>query len=115
LDILCLRQEYKENQALEAVRLQEWKIDVPLIGDLFNLHNESGVVVTYLNGLGRPPKPIGWESERHWLNRAWTLPETKCSAQNIFGAWREGMPDPLLYEVCYIKGPRKVINLLNQE
>lgn len=88
LDVLCLRQvaapagaehllgdvSPETIRAREARRLEEWETDVPLIG---HVYKRAYTVLVYLNGLGRPFRPEGWESERHWLRRAWTLQETK--------------------------------------
>ncbi|KAK0465756.1 hypothetical protein IW261DRAFT_1373567 [Armillaria novae-zelandiae] len=78
LDVLCLRQEGGKN---EHLRLDEWKLDVPTIGSVYE-HPWSAVerserVVYYLNGLGRPLRltPGYFESDRCWFRRAWTLQE----------------------------------------
>ncbi|KAK0438194.1 uncharacterized protein EV420DRAFT_150475 [Desarmillaria tabescens] len=78
LDVLCLRQEYairEEDQLKEALRKEEWKLDVPTIGYVYDT---TQTVVCYLSGLGRPlsfQKPGDFESDRCWFNRAWTLQE----------------------------------------
>ena len=95
LDVLCLRQQAQPALAKELAipvspeiverreqcRQEEWKVDVPTIGatyvnsDKFGLYC-GGQIVIFMNGLGRPFRDEGWASERHWLNRAWTLQET---------------------------------------
>lgn len=83
LDVLCLRQTIPhefiqhaggevEWEKRESQRLKEWESDVPLIGGIYL---ESRKVVGHLSGLGRPFTPKGWDSERHWIRRAWTLQE----------------------------------------
>ncbi len=71
LDVLCLRQEGGKN---EHLRLEEWKLDVPTIGSVYET---AGRVVCYFNGLGRPLKltPDYFDSDRCWFRRAWTLQE----------------------------------------
>ena len=95
LDVLCLRQQAQpalaKNLAIlvsrelverrEQCRLEEWKTDVPTIGAVYSNPCEvciygDGPTVIFMNGLGRPFRDEGWASERHWLNRAWTLQET---------------------------------------
>ncbi|KAF8465044.1 hypothetical protein BDZ91DRAFT_645719, partial [Kalaharituber pfeilii] len=62
LDVLCLRQEYPEEERetmhslqeferREQLRLTEWKIDVPTIGFLYCAPSP---VVIYFNRLGKP-------------------------------------------------------------
>lgn len=75
LDVLCLRQEGppgQESLAHRALRLEEWKIDVPTISHVYHRHRS---VVTYFSGLGRPFQVGDLRSQRHWLNRAWTVQE----------------------------------------
>jgi len=75
LDVLCLRQEGPpghESQEHRALRLEEWKIDVPTISHVYHRHRS---VVSYFSGLGRPFQIGDLRSPRHWLNRAWTLQE----------------------------------------
>lgn len=76
LDVLCLRQEGSPEQ--EALRMEEWKLDVPTIGNIYQSPlevNYTGRAVTYFNGLGRPFRVDDLDHERHWLNRAWTFQE----------------------------------------
>ncbi|KAK0214652.1 hypothetical protein EDD85DRAFT_502601 [Armillaria nabsnona] len=70
LDVLCLRQV---GGPREDLRVEEWKLDVPTIGRVYQ--NED--VVCYLSGLGRPLtlKEGDLESDRSWFRRAWTLQE----------------------------------------
>ncbi|KAK0438798.1 hypothetical protein EV421DRAFT_2037654 [Armillaria borealis] len=72
LDVLCLRQE---GGPREDLREEEWKVDVPTIGGVYN--NRLTGVVFYLSGLGRPlnSKADDLESDRCWFKRAWTLQE----------------------------------------
>ncbi|KAH9911198.1 uncharacterized protein B0H18DRAFT_1064265 [Fomitopsis serialis] len=76
LDVLCLRQY--GSQENEAIRLQEWKLDVPTIGDVYSA---SKLVVHYYSGLGRAFRIGDLDSPRHWLNRAWTLQEITAESR----------------------------------
>ncbi|KAF8462112.1 hypothetical protein BDZ91DRAFT_640102, partial [Kalaharituber pfeilii] len=60
VDVLCLRQEYPTDPKREKIRREEWKLDVPLIGFIYNMNH----VVVYFSGLGRPFKAEGWTHER---------------------------------------------------
>ena len=105
LDVLCLRQRVQPACATglgipvsirrEQRRLEEWKVDVPTIGAVYsNLDDYSlcdgGPIVIYMSGLGRPFRGDGWDSNRHWLRRAWTLQESpdlsKCLIAGLPGA-----------------------------
>ncbi len=70
LDILCLRQVGGRR---EDLRVEEWKVDVPTIGGVYQREG----VVCYLSGLGRPLtlKEGDLDSDRSWFRRAWTLQE----------------------------------------
>ncbi|KAK0499361.1 hypothetical protein EDD18DRAFT_849519 [Armillaria luteobubalina] len=70
LDILCLRQQGGRG---EHLRTEEWKLDVPTIGAMY----DWDPVVCYFNGLGQPLylTPSYFESDRCWFRRAWTLQE----------------------------------------
>ncbi|KAK0433513.1 hypothetical protein EV421DRAFT_1718568 [Armillaria borealis] len=70
LDVLCLRQVGGPGEDLRA---EEWKVDVPTIGAVY----QNRDVVCYLSGLGRPLtlKEGDLESDRSWFRRAWTLQE----------------------------------------
>ncbi|KAK0499236.1 hypothetical protein EDD18DRAFT_1103655 [Armillaria luteobubalina] len=63
LDVLCLRQEGGKD---EYLRLDEWKLDVPTIGWVYQNTR-----------VGRPLHltPDYFESDRCWFRRAWTLQE----------------------------------------
>ncbi|KAK0435343.1 uncharacterized protein EV420DRAFT_1317765 [Desarmillaria tabescens] len=71
LDVLCLRQAGGQR---EDLRMEEWKLDVPTIGFLYQ---RASQVVCYFSGLGRPfsLKADDFESDRCWFRRAWTLQE----------------------------------------
>ncbi len=70
LDVLCLRQVGGPG---EAIRSEEWKLDVPTIGSVYS----DNIVVIYLSGLGRPLslKEGDLDSDRSWFRRAWTIQE----------------------------------------
>ncbi len=74
LDVLCLRQVGLHEK--EDLRREEWKLDVPTIGHVYD-YTRVDWVVSYLSGLGRPLsfKMDDFESDRCWFNRAWTLQE----------------------------------------
>ncbi len=73
LDVLCLRQK---DGRREDLRAEEWKVDVPTIGAVYE---RAKKVVCYISGLGRPLslKPGDFESDRCWFRRAWTLQEIR--------------------------------------
>ncbi len=66
-----------ERRAEEDLRTEEWKLDVPTIGYIY----QGVTVVCYLSGLGLPLsiKAGDLESERSWFRRAWTLQENSAS------------------------------------
>ncbi len=70
LDVLCLRQK---GGPREDLRVEEWKLDVPTIGWVYDTFR----VVIYLSGLGRPLslKDGDLDSNQCWFRRAWTLQE----------------------------------------
>ncbi|PBL01376.1 hypothetical protein ARMGADRAFT_1160582 [Armillaria gallica] len=70
LDVLCLRQR---GGPREDLRVEEWKLDVPTIGTIY----QHADVVCYLSGLGLPLslKEGDLESDRCWFRRAWTVQE----------------------------------------
>ena len=91
LDILCLRLAWTTSKGtlvtsvpagldyteLENTRLQEWKLDVPIIGSVYQ---RSCDILMYLNGIGKTTVTFAesdWDSPYHWMNRAWTLQEYK--------------------------------------
>lgn len=73
LDVVCMRQECP-GQDNTQLRARELAIDVPTIG---NIYIAASYVVRYFNGLGRTLRFEGWDDERHWLRRSWTLQEIK--------------------------------------
>ncbi|PBK94079.1 hypothetical protein ARMGADRAFT_1079552 [Armillaria gallica] len=79
LDVLCLRQPGGRG---EHLRKEEWKLDVPTIGYVYDgLHTS---VVCYFNGLGRPLSwPPDFDSDRSWFRRAWTLQEITAGVEQI--------------------------------
>ncbi|SJL05367.1 uncharacterized protein ARMOST_08734 [Armillaria ostoyae] len=70
LDVLCLRQR---GGPREDLRVEEWKLDVPTIGEIY----QCAPVVCYLSGLGLPLSLTegDLESDRCWFRRAWTVQE----------------------------------------
>ncbi|PBK77599.1 hypothetical protein ARMSODRAFT_1012743 [Armillaria solidipes] len=70
LDVLCLRQR---GGPREDLRVEEWKLDVPTIGAIY----QRAWVVCYLSGLGLrlSLKEGSLESDRSWFRRAWTVQE----------------------------------------
>ncbi|KAK0444906.1 uncharacterized protein EV420DRAFT_1751701 [Desarmillaria tabescens] len=77
LDVLCLRQKGRLRH-LEDLHVEEWRLDVPTIGNVYTL----GKVVCYFTGLGLPLQHDGsfgeghFDSDRSWFKRTWTLQET---------------------------------------
>ena len=102
LDVVCLRQKsmgmppqsgcaealLQSIIDLERHRREEWKLDVPTIG---NIYREATNIVRYFNGLGVPFSNNGWDDPRHWLQRAWTLQERGNENTTING----GIPQAL--------------------
>ena len=88
LDVVCLRQKSQVSDiydaatvdSLEQLRQQEWKIDVPTIG---NIYRAAERIVRYFNGLGVHFSNNGWDNSRHWLRRAWTLQEITAETTTI--------------------------------
>jgi len=95
LDVLCLRQQSDDTDK-EKLRTEEWKIDVPTIG---NVYKHAEKLVRYFNGLGRPFQPLGWEDNRHWLKRAWTLQEMIPEEDTVTGGVIKDQ-NPLESKVC---------------
>ena len=89
LDVLCLRQHTVSWPAgvNETKKEEEWKLDVPTIG---NVYRVAQGIVRYFNGLGRPFSPDSWDSERNWLQRAWTLQEIQTENSTINGGIHRG-------------------------
>ncbi len=84
LDVLCLRQA---GGLREDLRVEEWKLDVPTIGQVYQ---KAEKVVCYFSGLGRPLrlKASDFESKRSWFRRAWILQE--MTANPIIGGKTNG-------------------------
>ncbi len=79
LDVLCLRQVGEGSDAVEILHRKEWKVDLPIIGWVYQKIQNVRLVVCYLSGLGLPlsfKTDRDFEDERCWFNRAWTLQET---------------------------------------
>jgi hypothetical protein len=77
LDALCLRQANPEDsEEKKNIRKQEWKLDVPTIGDIYH---STTIVIYYYSGLGRTFRIGNLDAKRHWLNRAWTLQEVSAN------------------------------------
>ncbi|EJD37187.1 hypothetical protein AURDEDRAFT_73485, partial [Auricularia subglabra TFB-10046 SS5] len=89
LDVLCLRQVGAPDN--EAIRREEWKIDVPTIGAIYH---GTAMVVHYYSGLGRPFTVGDLTDERHWVNRAWTLQEVSANYL-VAGRAPYSPPDPV--------------------
>ncbi|KAK0209864.1 hypothetical protein IW262DRAFT_1281166, partial [Armillaria fumosa] len=68
-DVLCLRQEHARN---ESLRSEEWKLDVPTIGHVYEEADRVTAVVCHFSGLGCPLslKLSDFESRRSWFRRA---------------------------------------------
>jgi len=96
IDVLCLRQHSgtqkpsDHSTSFDPIKQAEWKIDVPTIG---NIYRAAECVVRYFNGLGRSFSEHGWDDERHWLRRAWTLQEIRAESMTFNGGL--GMSFPL--------------------
>ncbi|PBK62609.1 hypothetical protein ARMSODRAFT_841403, partial [Armillaria solidipes] len=79
LDVLCLRQPGGRG---ELLRKEEWKLDVPTIGYVYD--DFKGHVVCYFNGLGRPLSLTpDFDSDRSWFRRAWTLQEVGAGGERV--------------------------------
>ncbi|KAF8462780.1 hypothetical protein BDZ91DRAFT_331294 [Kalaharituber pfeilii] len=83
----------KEREVNEQLRLDEWSIDVPTIG---NVYRRATKVLRYFNGLGRALKRTDWDNPRHWTMRAWTLQETRTKRLMVNACVPANMPFPLL-------------------
>ncbi|KAK0435886.1 hypothetical protein EV421DRAFT_2086987 [Armillaria borealis] len=85
LDVLCLRQK---GGPREDLRAEEWKLDVPTIGGVYDIP----AVVIYLSGLGQPLslKDGDLDSDRCWFRRAWTLQEVGWRGRIIAGDIPDG-------------------------
>ncbi|RPB22693.1 hypothetical protein L211DRAFT_788170, partial [Terfezia boudieri ATCC MYA-4762] len=60
LDVLCLRQQ-SDIYALNLLKREEWKLDVPTIG---NIYRAAARIVRYFNGVGREFRSDGWDNDR---------------------------------------------------
>ncbi len=85
LDVLCLRQK---NGIREDLRAEEWKLDVPTIGFIY----QDVKVVIYLNGLGRQLslREGDLNSDQCWFQRAWTVQEVGIEGRIIAGDTPDG-------------------------
>ena len=81
IDVICLRQQSCDDD-LERLRREEWKLDVPTIG---NIYRDAAKIVRYFNGIGVQFSKNGWDDSRHWLQRAWTLQEIADESNTING------------------------------
>jgi len=100
IDVLCLRQQ-SNNPALENIRQDEWKIDVPTIG---NIYRAAERLVRYFNGLGRPFSKENWDDPRHWLQRAWTLQEIHVENMTLNGGMSQNAQGVLLNTRSKVRG-----------
>ena len=105
VDVVCLRQRSEANY-LEQVRREEWKLDVPTIG---NIYCAAAHIVRYFNGLGVRFSNSGWDDKRHWLQRAWTLQEIATESITINGGTPRNRGQVLLNSKGKVFG--KVIRL----
>ena len=105
IDVLCLRQQSEDNY-LEQLRQEEWKVDVPTIG---NIYRAAKNIVRYFNGLGVCFSNKDWDSPRHWLQRAWTLQEIAAENTTINGGTSQDRGKVFLN--CRGEVSGKVINL----
>ena len=89
---MCLRQHTASSNfhipELNKTKIEEWKLDVPTIG---NIYRVAEGIVRYFNGLGRPFRTEGWDHNRHWRQRAWTLQEIKTENSTINGGIPRGL------------------------
>ena len=105
IDVVCLRQQSSIID-LERLRREEWKLDVPTIG---NIYREATNIVRYFNGLGVPFSNNGWDDSRHWLQRAWTLQEIANENTTINGGIPHALGHVFLNSLGEISG--KVVKL----
>ncbi|KAK0436390.1 hypothetical protein EV421DRAFT_1908007 [Armillaria borealis] len=83
-DVLCLRQA---GGTREDLRAEEWKLDVPTIG---HVYERADKVLCYFNGLGRPLSgTVDTTSDRSWFRRAWTMQEIQLLRQSLIGGETE--------------------------
>ena len=105
VDVVCLRQQTSIHD-LELLRREEWKLDVPTIG---NIYRAATHIVRYFNGLGVPFSNNGWDNPRHWLQRAWTLQEIADEKTTINGGIPHALDHVFLNSLGEISG--KVVKL----
>ncbi|EKM56451.1 uncharacterized protein PHACADRAFT_92835, partial [Phanerochaete carnosa HHB-10118-sp] len=79
VDVLCLWLEGNADD--DKARLEEWKLDVPTVGHVYQAYPRGRPCITYFNGLGLPfnASPTVLKSDDHWFNHLWTLQETSSS------------------------------------
>lgn len=83
LELVCLRQGWEgEHELQQRIRTVEHMIDVPTIGNVYQLAQGT---IRYMNGLGNPISASDWAGRKHWLNRAWTLQEVKLPEDTLEG------------------------------
>ncbi|KAK0445292.1 uncharacterized protein EV420DRAFT_1572252 [Desarmillaria tabescens] len=121
LDVLCLRQKYairedhhkEEDVRKEALRLEEWKLDVPTIGGVY-IHQEPEVVC-YLSGLGLPLnfKLGDFDSGRCWFNRAWTLQEIPPAYDPLIEEIRTRVHERLHF-LLRVRSNRAIFDILSE-
>ncbi|KAK0218828.1 hypothetical protein IW262DRAFT_1297962 [Armillaria fumosa] len=76
----------------EDLRLEEWKLDVPTIG---HVYERADKVLCYFSGLGRPLSgTVDLVSDRSWFRRAWTMQEIQLLRQSLIGGETEESLDP---------------------
>ncbi|KAK0214643.1 hypothetical protein EDD85DRAFT_963094 [Armillaria nabsnona] len=85
LDVLCLRQK---GGLQEDLRVEEWKLDVPTIGYVYDWTK----VAIYLSGLGQPLslKDGDLDSDQCWFQHAWTVQEVGSFHRIIAGDTPDG-------------------------
>ena len=63
-----LNMEEETVKRREQHPLEEWKVDVPIIGAIYSNMDDDGLygggpIVIFMSGLGRPFREEGWDSE----------------------------------------------------
>ena len=110
LDVLCLRQKGSDTD--EEKRKEEWKLNVPTIGYIYQGGPSSRSCVVYFNSLGLPldTSPHLLEFDRHWFNHVWTLQETLES-------WLPGRltREPLTNSRDFFLRLRRLVNSMSSE
>ena len=108
IDVLCLRQKCKVDH-LEKLRVEEWKLDVPTIG---NVYRAAANIVRYFNGLGVRFSNQDWDGPRHWLQRAWTLQEIADENTTINGGIPRGDDQIFLNSSSEVLGKDQVLKVI---